>query len=64
MCKATTEQRPLYTKRDAKGNEFVVWSPPPATGDEACLGLLGCTEAQLVQDILAGKYSDILCPSN
>lgn len=58
------KQHAIYVNRDAKGNEFIVWSLPPATGDEACLGLLGCTEAQLVQDILAGKYKDILGQAN
>ncbi len=39
--------------------EFIVWSPPPHTGDAACIGLTGRTESQLVRDILDGKYNHI-----
>ena len=39
--------------------ELIVWGPPPI-GDKLCIGLTGCTEAQLVRDILDGKYNHIL----
>lgn len=39
---------------------FVAWSPPPSPGDELCKAIIGRSESQLVQDILDGKYDDVL----
>lgn len=39
--------------------EFTVWSPPPPPGDKLCRTLTGKSEAQLVRDILDGKYNYI-----
>ena len=36
---------------------FVAWGPPPRPGDELCRSITGRTEAQLVRDILDGKYN-------
>lgn len=40
--------------------EFIAWGPPPKPGDELCRSFTGRTEAQLVQDILDGRYDHIL----
>lgn len=39
--------------------EFTAWTPPPPPGDELCQALTGRTEAQLVRDILDGKFDHI-----
>lgn len=46
-----------YSKSADGKFEFVAWSPPPERGDQACLGLTGRTENQLVRDILDGRYN-------
>ena len=48
-----------YYAREGKF-EFIAWGAPPERGDQACLGLTGRTENQLVQDILAGQYDHLL----
>lgn len=35
---------------------FIAWGPPPGPGDGLCRALTGRTEAQLVRDILDGKF--------
>lgn len=51
----------FYAEDVEKGFRFVAWNPPPTDGDVLCLGTIGCTESQLVQDILDGKYDHIFC---
>lgn len=41
-----------------------VRDPPPAPGDELCILLTGRTEADLVDDILSGKYAEFLANSS
>lgn len=50
----------FYAEDEEKGFRFVAWNPPPTDGDALCLGTIGCTESQFVQDILDGKYDHIL----
>lgn len=40
--------------------EFIAWAPPPPPGDDLCRSLTGRSEAQLVRDILDGRYDHIL----
>ena len=35
---------------------FIAWDPPPGPGAGLCRAIPGRTEAQLVRDILDGKY--------
>ena len=42
------------------GNSFTVYSPLPPPGDALCMALTGCTEAELVRQIIEGKYDHIL----
>ena len=37
--------------------ELVAWSPPPPPGDGLCRAITGRSEAQLVRDILDGRYA-------
>lgn len=39
--------------------EFIAWSTPPPPGDDLCRALTGRSEAQLVRDILCGKYNHV-----
>ena len=39
--------------------EFTAWAPPPPPGDDLCRALTGKSEAQLVRDILDGRYNHL-----
>lgn len=39
--------------------EFIAWSTPPPPGDDLCRALTGRSEAQLVRDILDGKFNHL-----
>lgn len=50
-----------YYAEDPTGRyRLVAWGPPPKPGDELCRSITGRTEAQLVRDILDGKFNKIL----
>ena len=53
------ESAAFYTVDHQRRFEFTAWTPPPPPGDDLCRALTGKPEAQLVRDILGGKYSHI-----
>lgn len=56
----TNNKRPdgcHYYAESADGKfRFTAWNPPPPPGDDLCRALTGRSEAQLVRDILEGRY--------
>lgn len=50
----------FYAKDPTGKMELIAWAPPPPPGDELCRSLTGRSEAQLVRDILDGRYNHLL----
>lgn len=46
----------FYAEDQTGRYRLVVWGQPPPPGDELCRAITGLSEAQLVRDILDGKY--------